>query len=596
MKKTFVVDFVTSVSILLFLFLESTLFHKHTIPGLCLDILLFVYFTYRAFKRTLTIPAYLFPAISLFGIIKFTAQTYFPSAFTDLHIIMILVVIVLIAGKNLVFLKPQRKIVRTHGNPPKMTDIPPDSIFVTKDIILPGPQRLLHTQVIGSTGSGKTRYVFYPWALQDIKNNVGVFIYDIKSNMRKKIERFVATADRDKDYFFFNLGDKKSMKYNPLAGDNASEIANRVFKALYFDMEGSEKHYIDIAERFLFSAIAVLKKKWPVITFKDLYYITADPKQYLQPICNEFPEDISAQYLLDFINKKDLAKNLLGLLNKLAKFATEPWTDQINTLTPDIDIAKIISENKILLFQANSGIYKQEYKPLSILVMMHLQSEIAKRYINPPEKPFMIYLDEFYNVLYRDFPEMINKAREAKVGLIFGHQSIGDLEMFGPHIKNIILTNSRNKIVFNIEDPLTAEYFSKAFGTQTIEKRINSFSTKSGISQSGYTIKEEEEFIVHPNELKDLKLGEGYTKIETPDGRSIEKGKFSDIKKRLSWRKLNLSYTPGSTGKTTNFTVSYTPPAKKRSLKNKFSLKNIIKRAPKNLDDVMAESMEPQEE
>lgn len=575
---------------------ESIILGKHTYAGLAIDAFFIALFIYKIFKKKLNIPSYLFPVMAMFGIIKFTVNLFTP-AFNDLHILAFLAIIVLIVGERTFFMSPQKKALTQRGKKVLNNNkIPPYSISVTPDIILPGPQRLLHTQVIGSTGSGKTRFVFYPWAYQDIINNVGVFIYDIKSNMREKIEKFVMEAGREKEYYYFNLGDMASMKYNPLAGDDANEIANRVFSALYFDMQNSEQFYMDIAKRFIFSVIAVMKKKWGNITFKDLYIATSNPKLYLQPMCNQMGDDINAKYLLEFIKKPELDKNLMGLLNKLAQFATSPWTDQINTTEPEIDIAKIVAENKIFLFQANSGIYQQEYKPLSILVMMHLQSEIAKRYLNPPEKPFMIYLDEFYNVIYKSFPELINKAREANVGLIFGHQSIGDLETYGQSVKNIILTNSRNKIIFNIEDPVTAEYFAKAFGTQSIEKRSNSFSTKSGVTQSGYTIKEEEEFLVHPNDFKFIKLGEGYVKIETPDGRFIEKAKFRDIKKDIATGKVMPQRVVNTgTDKTTNFNIREAEEKPKQSLKGKFNLKDVVEGAPNNFNEMLKDSMEDKE-
>jgi type IV secretory pathway TraG/TraD family ATPase VirD4 len=490
--------------------------------------------------------------------------------------------------------RPERHIKQDRGKRQEQDDIGQYPIYINKDIVLPEISRYMHTQTIGSTGSGKTRFVFYPWIYQDIKNGAGVFIYDIKNAMRENVEKFVVDGKRDMDYHIFCLGDENSMTYNPLAGDDAGEIANRVYTALYYDMQGGEQYYMDIAKRFLSSAISVLKKKWKTLTFTDLYIATSNPKLYLQPMCNQMQDDINARYLLDFIKGSDIDKKLLGLLNKLAQFATPDWAKQINTTEPDIDVAKIISENKVLLFQANSGIYQQEYKPLSILMMMHMQSEIARRYQNKPDRPFFIYLDEFYNIIYPYFPELINKAREAKVGLIFGHQALGDLETYGQNIKNIILSNSRNKIVLNIEDPVSAEYFSKAFGTRTIEKKINSFSTKEGEKHSGFTLREEEEFLIHPNDLKFLKLGEGVIKIETKAGRLIEKINFLDVKPQ-GGRKLFV-HKDVKHGKLTNFKITESKDKPAKSLKDKFGLKDILKNAPSNISDTLAESLNNEDE
>ncbi len=407
-------------------------------------------------------------------------------------------------------------------------------VQVTHEVFIPERARYTHLQVIGSTGSGKTRLVFYPHIYQDIDKGAGLFIFDIKSNMREKVEQFVAASQRELEFYYFNLGGEDSLTYNPLSGTDATEITNRIFAALYYDMTNSEQYYKDIGGLFLSATIAILLKKIKTITFVNLYKAISDPWGYLKPVCEEYEGDLNAKYILDFLKEKmeKVKKDLSGLLNKISKFAIPEWTKQINTTKPEIDVAEIISKNKILLFQSNSARYQSDYKPLSILMMMHIQSEIGKRYSIQHEelKPFFVYLDEFDKIVYKEFSELINKAREAKVGIIFGHQALGDLEVCGKALQNQILTNARNKIILNIEDPGTAEYFAKAMGTRTIKRRVNSFSTKDGVAQSGFTEKIEEEFITHPNDYKFLKYGEGIVKIEADEGRFISRVKLYPLK------------------------------------------------------------------
>jgi type IV secretory pathway TraG/TraD family ATPase VirD4 len=464
---------------------------------------------------------------------------------------------------------------------------------------LPTEDRFTHIQAIGSTGSGKTFSVFYPSIFQDIRNGAGVFIFDIKSNMKDTIIKFVTEnkANRDLDFMCFSLGDPSSHTYNPLAGDNAGEIANRAFSALYYE-GGGEPFYVDSQRRFLFSAISVLLKKRGTIIFEDLYKATVNPALYFKQTCAAMGDDPNAKYLLEKLKNPDLPKILTGLINRLAAFVTPSWAPQINTRTPDIDVAELVTKNKILLFQANSGVFSQDYKPLSILMMMHLQAEISKRYEKRPEVPFFIYLDEFYNILYPEFPELINKAREARVGLIFGHQSLGDLERYGNNVKNIILTNSRNKIILNIEDPMTAEYYAKAWGTDTIQKSMSSYSTKSGMQESGLTIREEEAFIIHPNEFKYLKLGEGYVKLETKAGKIIRKVKFTPIDySKLKTHTLHIAYkkkvTPAPETVFEEEKEVVLPPV---SMKKKFSMKEAAKNAPTSLKEALKRDIGEQDE
>lgn len=565
--------------------------------SLVIDFSFFVYVVVRFFEKQINQVSLALLLLPFFWIVKTSlmkiqALSYF-SAIPDWTILLLVAtpyfyyLINMVGGSSL---KGKRNVTDRKKSGKESDDLGDYPIWITPDLALPTHDRFLHTQLIGSTGSGKTWLVIKPWIYQDIRHGAGTFIFDIKSNMKEDILKMVTDnkANRDLDFYCFSLGDKSSHSYNPLAGDNPGEIANRVASALYFAKTG-EPFYEDSQKIFLTAAIHVLHKQYGTITFEHVYKATTNPVLVFKSMCPKYADagDMNAKYLLEKIKDPDLTKILTGLVNRLGKFVLSPWASQINTTNPDINVADIVVNNKILLWQANSGQFSQDYKPLSILMMMHLQAEISKRYAVKPEKPFFIYLDEFYNILYPDFPELINKAREAKVGLIFGHQALGDLELYGQNVKNIILTNSRNKIILNIEDPVTAEYYSKAWGTDTVEKRQSSYSTKDGEREAGFSIKEEEAFVIHPNEFKYLKLKEGYVKLETKQGKIIRKVEFVPIDfNKIKTHKLHLRHKPKV--KVEEPMKDIFPEEKPTvSLKGKFSMKNAAADAPATLKDAL---------
>lgn len=520
---------------------------NYNVIALGLDILILVVPIYRIWEYKKLSPIHIAIMIMpVFSISHFFLNLNMPSkymGYLDIIIFALLWGLYIYYLIEVVLFKqgPTRKVIKERGNP-KILEAPGKNAFWLNDeYYIPEHSRFSHMQVMGSTGSGKTRFIFFPGIGADIKRGSGVFIYDIKGNMDDKIEEFVVWAKRDMDYYCFNLGEKQKDKgkisrtYNPLAGDDADEITNRIFVALYSEDVGGNSFYEQTAEAFLRSAIRLLMKKFKTIVFRDLHKIILDPKKYLQPICNEYKNDMDAVYLLDAIKEPKFKEQMKGLFNKISKFATSKWSDQINVLEPEINISEIISQNKILLFQANAGSFGADYKAMSILIMMHIQSEIAKRLFNVPEKPFYMYLDEFSNIIYKGFKELINKAREAKVGIIFGHQALGDIGQCGPEIENIILTNSNNKVFFKNDDDKSVKYFSTVLGTQTIERRVESFSTAGGVvTPAGFTKKEEQEYVIHPDDLRNILLGEGVVKIDTLHGRIIKKINFKDIPKNLN--------------------------------------------------------------
>ena len=383
--------------------------------------------------------------------------------------------------------------------------------------------RYLHTQVIGSTGSGKTRYAFYPSIYQDIQRGAGCFILDVKSNMRKQIASYIQQAGRDDDFYYFDIGDPKSLTYNPLAGDDPDQISNRICSALYPETERGEQYYKDIGKRFIQSLVRLLFSYSKNITFRDLLEAATKPAK-LRMLCEQKVNDIDAEYFLNNwvdISESDRQKQLSGLITKLQSFVSAKWTNLINVYDSDINMEKIVNENKVIVFGLSSQLYTSDYKAIAILALMDLQNVIAKRYYQDKKQGYFLYLDEFKDIVFPQFADLINKAREAKVGIMIGHQSLGDLTSISESFENIILTNTRNKIIFNLDNVKSAEYFSKLIGTKkVIEKTYNyaSGGAFQGSTQKGYSTKYVDEFIKHPNDLKTLKPGIAIIRTVDDDG------------------------------------------------------------------------------
>ncbi len=392
-----------------------------------------------------------------------------------------------------------------------------------KPVAISEHSRYMHTQVIGSTGTGKTRYVFYPSIYQDIRRGAGCFILDVKSNMLPTVGSFAQYFKRNQDFYYFDIASQWSLTYNPLIGDDPNEIASRICTALYSDEERSEQFYKEIGERFISSLVRLLHTFPVQITFEELYYHITDMAK-LRAKCIERPGNIDAEYFLaNWTELPDLArqKQLIGLINKIGPFVTSKWSHLINTRNPDIVMDDIVANNKILLFGLSSQQYSNQYKPIAILALMHLQSVIAKRYIQAEKQGYFLYLDEFKDIVYSKFADLINKAREAKVGIMIGHQSLGDLSSISDSFENIVLTNTRNKVILSLDNVESAEYFSKLIGTHTIDEKVYSYAPEGIWNKvSGYSIKKVEEFIVHPNKFKNLKDGFAILRIKDDEGTS----------------------------------------------------------------------------
>ena len=140
---------------------------------------------------------------------------------------------------------------------------------------------------------------------------------------------------------------------------------------------------------------------------------------------------------------------------------------------------------------------------------------------------FSCVLDDFQDYIYEGFATILNKSRSANVGVVFCHQSLGDLNKVSEAFRNVVLTNTNIKVVMRMNDPDTCEHFATTFGT----KRTTKITEKvSGDEKTGDgTVREVEQFIYHPNDFKSLGLGQGILSVPHRGGVKLLKVKFKPL-------------------------------------------------------------------
>lgn len=432
----------------------------------------------------------------------------FFSTFNELYVVSILVLTALaLLG---LFWKPIPKKKEEYGPYPLVLDPKVQNILSTSS---------LHenVQIVGGTGTGKTHYVMKPFIEQTIRQGLGCFILDVKSNMALDVAYYAWEA-QGRFIHHFTLADIfNSHTYNPLYGDNADAIANRAFTALYYEVNNGETYYRDLAEIYLHNLIGLIKQEIKTITFQDLLTCTqeVDTFRTITWLCSKYPASHYTKYFLDqWLGKspKDRRMELSGLINKLQRFCNSEWSDLLNVREPDIKMADVVRQGQIFLFSPDSARYPQDAKALSILAMMDLSEQLADRYRVTPDKPFRVFLDEFYNLAYSKFIDFINKCREAQVNLFLAHQSMGDLKGVSNEFLEQVMNTASNKIILRVNDPDTAEGFSRQFGTE-LDQDAKVTSYKADHTVAGYSVPITEKFRFHPNRIKELKVGQAIVKV-----------------------------------------------------------------------------------
>lgn len=403
-----------------------------------------------------------------------------------------------------------------------------------EQIFIPLEARRMHTQVVGTTNAGKSESVIIPWAVGDLRDNRGFVIVDGKADKTfiDKIYSYAKKLKRGQDFKVLSLQDPESSHtFNPLLGGTPEEVAERVFNSFEFD----SSYYKSVQYEVFSQILRIFHKAKYTPTFLRVYQAIRNPEALIDLAVKS--EDSALQSWASgykSLAPSDREERTSGLLSSLSHFAFGTHARLFNTDEPDIDLERAMQQSEVIYFQL--PVLKAAFlgKATGKLVLQCLQSAVANRHKtgDKEHKFFSVYLDDFTEYLYPGFVSLLNKSRSANVGVVFAHQSLGDIKALGDDVATSILTNSNLKVIMRGNDPESAEYFAKVIGTkESVKMTERADAGLWGHKKTGQgSIREVEEFVVHPNVIKrNMGVGEALVIIPHPMGTKTVKLKFEMV-------------------------------------------------------------------
>jgi hypothetical protein len=328
-------------------------------------------------------------------------------------------------------------------------------------VSLPLNERLRHTHIIGSTGTGKSTLLLN-LILKDIYNKEGFAVIDphgdlideiIKRIPEDRLDDVVLIDPSDTDYpIGLNLLSAKTemekmilssdlvsffQRYSTSWGDQMTSILTNGISAI---LEAENANTIMDLRRFLIEKdfrIKVLK------TVEDQYV------RYFWE--KEFPMQ---------------RKNVVApILTRLDGFLRSKILRNMLIQESKIDFHWILQNQKILLIKLSQGLIGETNSHLlgTLLVSKIHQVAQSRQSIDPRErKPFFFYIDEFQYFLTPTMSGILSGARKYGLGLILAHQNLDQLTKVDSEIANSVLSNPSVRICFRCGDK-DADRLEKGF-------------------------------------------------------------------------------------------------------------------------------------
>jgi len=367
-----------------------------------------------------------------------------------------------------------------------------------KPIILYDKDANLHTLAIGTTGCGKTT-ALTNIVKSAIERSIPLVYVDGKGDL-ELLENIRRLADKHKRSFYAFSMVGESMHYNPIHFGSYTSKKDRIIELRTW----SEDHYRKIAEGYLQTVFRILNQYDIHVDLKGLSH-------YLEPA--------TLYQLAREHEDQDLA-NIASKLEERAKDVTSLIAEIANIVDSEIGHLFDCAHGKVLqLYDAinNAGVIYFCLTPLAFpayaetlgkLIINDLKSIIASRLQERVKSKLFTIFDEFSIFAGDQIINLINQGRGAGIHAVLATQSLSDIsKKGGDALLGQVLNNTNNYIIMRQNHHNDAEMLANVIGTKEDFQITSQVSAYDAQSSSG-SIRKTKSFIIHPDEIKRLMLGE----------------------------------------------------------------------------------------
>lgn len=319
--------------------------------------------------------------------------------------------------------------------------------------------RLLHTYIIGKTGTGKSTLMATMMA-EDIEQGRGFCLIDPHGDLVSRVYESVP-IHRKSDVVYLDITDSKQpYGYNPLrkvSHDKRSLIASSLIetlKKLWIDAWGVKLEHI-----LRFTLLALLDQ--PRADMSDISSMLLD-KEFRK---NTF-EHIENPEVLKFWQKefpRYSYYDILPVMNKIGGMLAYPAIKRVLVENQNrLSLRALMDEGKILLVNLSKGIVGEDVAHiLGAILLTSIASSAFSRadQLEADRRPFMVFLDEFQSYTTLSLVNMLSELRKYRVGLTLAHQYMDQLT---PEIRAAVLGNIGTQISFRLD----------AFDAQILAKKM----------------------------------------------------------------------------------------------------------------------------
>jgi len=315
--------------------------------------------------------------------------------------------------------------------------------------------RMYHTYLLGSSGSGKTNLIENIIA-NDLKSGEDccVVVIDSQTQLTEKLARLDVedtTYITPKFELALNLFDVgyDEMKNRGVAGET---LINKTVGLLSFVMEGMMGAEFTNPQRTIFQYVIQLVISIPggnIFTFMD---VLADGGQdrYAGDIA-KLDENLQRFFTVDYPSR-DYNRTREAIRRKLDGLLLNPTFRRLFSATKNkIDMYEELERQKLIIIDTNKPMLDDAASAFfgRLFIAMILRASHRRFNERRDLRPIYLIVDEAHEYFDKSISDMLEQARKANIGLILAHQSISQSRgAKGSNIADPLMVNTATKIIW----------------------------------------------------------------------------------------------------------------------------------------------------
>lgn len=324
-----------------------------------------------------------------------------------------------------------------------------------KPINLSAKDRKTHMHVIGSSGSGKSKFL-ESMIRGDLRNRQGFCLIDPHGTLYNDVLNYCAHHVLDRDIVLLNLSSPDSVVgFNPFQKSPSGDVSVQVDRRITATMHAwnvvstDQTPTLERVLRLVYTSMLEQELGLPQIQHLidfNAHDIRAHLIERLQsPLVQKEWREIQQ------LRATDWRAETLSTKNRLFRLLTSPTLARFMGVPErTLNLKEIMDEGKVLLVNLapSDHLSHENARVFGALLVNEFFEHALRRQKdqrgNDPQ-PYYLYLDEFQNFVSLDLTDMLDQVRKFGLFLVMAHQRFGQLD---ENLIDAVLTNCGIRAVF----------------------------------------------------------------------------------------------------------------------------------------------------